>query len=317
MLAPVRNFEKPNVSYELRREKESSPSEIPYIDSPALIGQARCVKKRIVSRGRRGSELGICLLPFLFCVPLPLTGAPPPGAVSAFEAYIANVEGRIDQQHLSPSAFSAPAASDPESAKTRVRQGQVIIERLTPVAGAELPGALLHHWRGTAFVQGATAADFGQLLRGFDSYPKYFSPQVVQAKVLSHDGDHFVASMRVRQRHFLTVVMDATYDVTFGWLDAERGYSISRSTRIAEIDSPGTIAERSLSDGEEHGFLWRLTTYWTWEERDGGLYLQIEAVSLSRSVPRGLGWLVAPYAESIPRESLDFTLRSVCSALRK
>ena len=52
--------------------------------------------------------------------------------------------------------------------------------------------------------------------------------------------------MRVRQRHVITVVMDTVYDVTFGRLDAQHGYSISRSTRISEIDSPGTGGERVL-----------------------------------------------------------------------
>ena len=46
--------------------------------------------------------------------------------------------------------------------------------------------------------------------------------------------------MRVRQKHVITVVMDTAYDVTFARLDVQHGYSISRSTRIAEIDAPGT-----------------------------------------------------------------------------
>ena len=75
------------------------------------------------------------------------------------------------------------------------------------------------------------------------------------------------AWMRVRQRHVITVVMDTTYDVTFGQLDARHGFSISKSTRIAEIDSAGTDAERALNASEEHGFLWRLNTYWSYEER--------------------------------------------------
>ena len=75
--------------------------------------------------------------------------------------------------------------------------------------------------------------------------------------------------------------------------------------------------ERTLSANEEHGYLWRMNTYWSYEERDGGLYLQIEAVSLTRSIPHGLGWAVRPYIESIPRESLEFTLRSACNGLRK
>jgi hypothetical protein len=123
--------------------------------------------------------------------------------------------------------------------------------------------------------------------------------------------------MRVRQRHVLTVVMDTTYDVAFGRLDALHGYSLSHSTQIAEIDSPGTDHERALSPSEEHGFLWRLNTYWSCEERDGGLYMQIESVSLTRSIPAGLGWAIGPFVSSVPRESLEFTLRSTGNALRK
>jgi hypothetical protein len=115
----------------------------------------------------------------------------------------------------------------------------------------------------------------------------------------------------------ITVVMDATYDVMFGQLDAHHGYSISRSTQINEIGLPGTKLEHALAPEQEHGFLWRLNTYWSYEERDGGLYLQIEAVSLTRSIPRGLGWVIGPYIESIPRESLEFTLRSACKAIQK
>ena len=115
--------------------------------------------------------------------------------------------------------------------------------------------------------------------------------------------------MRVRQKHVITVVMDATYDIGFGRLDARHGFSISRSTRISEIGEAGTGKERVLGSSEEHGFLWRLNTYWSYEERDGGLYVQIETISLSRAIPAGLGWALRPYVESVPRESMEFTLR--------
>ena len=120
--------------------------------------------------------------------------------------------------------------------------------------------------------------------------------------------------MRVRQKHVITVVMDTTYDVTFGRLSPTAGCSHSLSTKIAEIEGSGTPSERVLSAGENHGYLWRQNTYWTYEERDGGLYLQIESVSLTRSIPLGLGWAVGPFVESVPRDSLEFTLRAVCRA---
>ncbi len=171
----------------------------------------------------------------------------------------------------------------------------------------------MHHWRGTAFAPGATAADLERLLKDFNTYPLIFSPEVLQARAQTQNGDHFQAWMRVRQQHVLTVVMDTSYDVTFGRLDAQHGYSISRSTRISEIDSKG----HALKASQEQGFLWRQNTYWSYEERDGGLYMQVESISLTRSIPAGFAWAVGPFVESVPRESLEFTLRSACDGLRK
>jgi hypothetical protein len=245
----------------------------------------------------------------------PLLEQPTPSATTSYDSYIHALETRLGQQHRASSAFLAPL-SVPQ-ADTRLRNGEFLVENLTPTSGPELPGALLFHWRGTNFVAGANAADFERLLRDFNAYPKTFSPQVLQAAVLSQDGDHLLFRMRVRQHHVLTVVLDTTYEVTFRRLDHHTGYSLSRSTQISEIESAGTPSEKTLSPFQAHGFMWRLNTYWTWEERDGGLYLQIESVSLTRSIPPGLGWMVRPFVESIPRESLEFTLRSAARALRK
>jgi hypothetical protein len=242
---------------------------------------------------------------------------PTPAAVAAFNVYTQSVESRLNQQHRSAGAFVVLPDSDPVSEATRLRRGELIIERLTPSTGAEVSGSLLHHWRGAAFVPGAKAQDFERLTQDFTAYPQYFAPQVLRAALIARNGDRMQASMRVRQQHLIPVVMDTGYDITYGRLDSQHGYSSSRSTRIAEIGSPGTSSERALNADEEHGFLWRLNTYWSYEEQDGGLYLQIEAVSLTRSIPRGLGWAIRPYAESIPRDSLEFTLRSTCNALRK
>jgi hypothetical protein len=240
---------------------------------------------------------------------------PAPAAVSAFNSYISTVEARLAQQHRSPNGFIVPV--NLRTVRDAPAQGELIIEQITPSTTADLPGAMLYHWRGTAFAPGAKAADFERLMKNFNAYPQKFPSSPPVKNPLQQQGDHFQVLMRVRQKHVITVVMDTAYDVTFARLDALRGYSISRSTQISEIDSPGTRHERALTSSEEHGFLWRLYTYWTYEERDGGLYMQIESVSLTRSIPTGLGWAIGPFVSSVPRESLEFTLRSTCNALRR
>jgi hypothetical protein len=217
--------------------------------------------------------------------------------VAGFDAYVRGVEARRAQQ---PGVMVSAAEWE------RLRRGEFVVERLVPADGGAVPGAMLHHWRGTAFLPGVSSGEFERVLQDFGAYPRVFAPEVLSAKVLGGSGDHVQVSMRVRQRHVITVVMDTSYDVTF-W----RGESVSRSTRGAEIAGAGTRDERTLSAAEEHGFLWRQNTYWSYAERDGGLVVQVESVSLSRAIPKGLGWAVGPW------ESLEFTLRSVCSALKK
>jgi hypothetical protein len=242
-------------------------------------------------------------------------GEPAPAAVSGFNSYVGGVELRLGRQRGSRDGFIAGVGSE---AGVRLLRGELIVEQLSPTDGGALPGALLHHWRGTAFVPGATTTDFEQLMRDFEDYPRQFSPQVLRASVVVTQRDGLLqASMRVRQEHVITVVMDTVYDIRYGRLDAQHGYSSSRSTRISEIDAAGTSKERVLSAAEEHGFLWRLNTYWSYEERDGGLYMQVESVSLTRSIPTGLGWVVRPFVGSVPRESLEFTLRATRDALKR
>jgi hypothetical protein len=264
-------------------------------------------------------------LPFLlFLLVLAATASraeePVPAATAAYNNYLVRLEGRLAQQHRAAATFIAGLDSPARLAGPH--QGQPVLEQLNSdqlnsPADADLPGALLHHWRGTAFIPGAHAADFEHLLRDFPAYPRVYAPQVVSARTLSTKGDRMQALMRVRQKHVLTVVLDTTYDVTFARLDPARGFSISHGTHVSEIADAGAAKERALSATEQHGFLWRIDTYWSWAEQDGGLYIQIESATLTRGIPRGLGWAIAPFIQSIPRESLEFTLRSTAAALAR
>ena len=252
----------------------------------------------------------------LGAVPTSAFAEPSAATTSTFNSFIGTLESRLARQHQSQATFLAPIASSAE-ADARLRRGELIVEPVTSPNPADFHGAMLHHWRGTAFAAGAKAADFERLMKDFNAYPRLYAPEVVSSKILTRQNGHFLTLMRVRQHHVITVVMDTTYDVTFAQLDPRHASSISRSTRISEIESPGTSSERALTPAEDHGILWRQNIYWSYEERDGGLYMQIESVSLSRSIPVGLGWAIGPFVESVPRESMEFTLRATCNALRK
>lgn len=241
---------------------------------------------------------------------------PTAAAVAGYDSYVRGLEGRLANQHRSDLGFLVGVDAVGGALRERLHGGEFVVDPVA-YAGPELPGAMLSHWRATAFVPGARAADFVRLMQDFGGYPKVFAPEVLSARVLGQTGGPTAMTMRVRQQHVITVVMDTAYAVSFGQLDAGHGFSASRSTQIGELASPGTRNEHVLRADEEHGFLWRQNTYWSYAERDGGLYVQVESVSLSRAVPHGLAWAVGPFVEKVPRESLEFTLRSVAKALRR
>jgi hypothetical protein len=241
-----------------------------------------------------------------------------PEATQAFDRYIAENERRIEREQSKPGSFLSvsrlPEAQRAE-AEARLRRGEILIEKQegTPV---RLPGALLHHWIGTVFVPGATLQSTLALVQDYDRLGRYYRPEVIDSRLLARHGDDFHIFMRLRKQKVITVVLDTEYDVHYGRLDSSHAYSRSRSTRVTEIANPGEKGEHALTEKDGHGFLWRLNSYWQFVQIADGVMVQCEAISLTRDVPAGLGWLIEPFVQSLPRESLEFTLRATRDAVR-
>ena len=54
-----------------------------------------------------------------------------------------------------------------------------------------------------------------------------------------------------------------------------------------------------------------MNSYWRFSEEENGVFVECESLSLSRSIPFGLAWLIGRYVDSVPRESLESTLLSI------
>ena len=227
----------------------------------------------------------------------------------AFEKYATAVEARLAAQHTRPDIYLATLDRDPH-----LRSGDLLIEPVaTGIPG--LDGALLHHWRAAAFVPNATAADMLALLRDYCRLPAHYAPEIVSSRVLADDGWTALLAVRLRQQRVFPLVFDAQYRVEAKLTAEDRGYSVSRSTHIWQLDSPGTPNERRRAPGQEDGFLWRLNSYWSFLQKPGGLLIECEAISLTRDIPRGLGWLIAPMVRDLPRQELQFTMEATKNAL--
>jgi hypothetical protein len=240
-----------------------------------------------------------------------------PQTLLAFTHYVEEAESGIRQQRSSPQTFltvdTLPAAERAQAIASLGR-GEIWIEKRGSTARS-IPGGLIHHWVGAAFIPGATLAQTLAVVQDYDHLPRYYSPQVVRSKLLSRHGNDFRISMRLRWHKIITAVLDTEYDVHYGQLDSTHQFGDSHSTLVRQIADAGGAGEHALPEGHDDGFLWRLNTYWRFVQTSRGVYVECEAISLTRDVPTGLGWLIGPFIESIPRESLEFTLRSTRSGV--
>jgi hypothetical protein len=242
-------------------------------------------------------------------------------ATRGFDRYVRLTEGRIQGELKPGGAFLwLDGLADPRrsEAYSRLQRGEVITARLLtddPSGQSSTRGALIHHWVGTVFIPGASLPQALALVQDYDHHSEYYKPEVQKSKTLEHAGVDFKVYLRLMQKKIITVVLDTEYTVHYQRVDSTRAVSSSFSTRISEVAHPGEANEQALPPGKDDGFLWRLNSYWRFSEANHGVYIQCEAVSLTRDIPAGLNWLVAPFIESIPKESLEFTLQSTRNAV--
>ena len=243
-----------------------------------------------------------------------------PNTVAAFERYVKLTEAIIDVSGA-PALWidTQPAARQREAADI-LRRGGVVVERMSTKDGrrdVEIPGGLVHHWVGTVFVPDGRLRDAVALLQDYDRHAEVYAPAVQRSKLLSRDGDRFTVSLRFFQKKVITVVLNSEHEAAFTRRAPGEVRSRIHSTRIAEVENPGTPAEREYPVGKDSGYLRRLNTYWRFVERDNGVYIQCESVTLTRPIPYGLGWAVGPFVTSVPRESLEFTLDTTRKTLQR
>jgi len=240
---------------------------------------------------------------------------------AAFDEYVQLTEARnAGELQRGAGRLWIDSLNDPQrtQAYEALKRGETKMQRLeTRNSGEKVgcPGGMIHHWAGVAFIPGAKLADVLRVLQDYNRHAQYYAPDVERSKTESQDGDHFRVFLRFRRHKVITVVLNTKHDIRYFHDSETQAHSRSSAVRIAEVENAGKNDEREKSPGEDGGFLWRMETWWRMEERDGGVYVQSEVVSLTRDIPAGLGWLIGPFVTSIPKETLTFTLDATRKAV--
>ena len=240
--------------------------------------------------------------------------------VAAFDRYIQATESQMDEE-LRNGHFLVMDRwnrQSRDSVSAQLRRGEIYVEHLRTLDDGQLiwiPHGLVHDWVGMAFIPGATLPKTLAVLRDYDNHQNIYKPEVRQSKLLEQHGNTTKTYLQFYSKSIVTVVLNANFTVDFTQVTSTRAETRSHSTRIAELDHAGEPQERELPVGKDHGYLWRLDSYWRLEEADGGVYIQVESIGLSRGVPRILAWLVNPLIYNIARSVMSNLLTATRKAV--
>ena len=243
-----------------------------------------------------------------------------PKTLEAFNRYVQVTEARIDKEVTRPGAFLyIEGLPEPKRSQALASaKGDVYMDRLQTkdASGSviEAPDGLIHHWIGAVLIPGVTLRQVLDLVQDYNHHQDIYKPEVVRSRLIRHEGDEYQIYYRLRKKKVITVTLNTNHDVQYIPGDATHCRSRSVATRIAEVANADQPGESEKPIGHDGGFLWRMNSYWRFEEKDQGVYVEVESISLTRDIPTGLGWIIKPFVTSIPRESLVMTLGSTRSA---
>jgi hypothetical protein len=181
----------------------------------------------------------------------------------------------------------------------------------------KIPSGVIHDWLGAAFIANTMLNQVLSFLRDYDRYKEFYAPTVIDSRVVARGNSEDRFSMVLMNKSlFLKAALDSDYQCTYVRVSNRRWYGTTESTRVQEIENYGAASQRALREGEGSGFIWRLFSITRFEERDGGVYVELEAIALSRDIPSSLRWILEPIVSRISRTSLITSLRQTEAAVR-
>jgi hypothetical protein len=230
--------------------------------------------------------------------------------VQAWDAYLQAAKARNHKSLADGASFLSA-----ESAK--LRQGEIIVSPARPNVPVKVPSGLIHDWVGAIFIPNASIGDLMRVVRDYDHYQEIYTPNVIGSKAIETGECEDRFSMVIMNKSFFAKsALDTDHRSTFIRVNEQHGYSTSETTRVQELADYGAPSQHLLPEDRGTGIIWRLYSFARYEERDGGVYVELEAIALSRDVPAALRWVVDPVVRRVSRSALTTSLQQTADAAR-
>jgi hypothetical protein len=236
--------------------------------------------------------------------------------VQAWDTYVRAANTRVEERASGRSPFLW-VDENPERVQ-RVRAGEILVAPMDSDNPRKVPHGLIHDWIGAMFLPNAKLDDVMGVLHDYDHYKDFYKPLVVKSKLLERTQDHEKVTLLMMQKAFsVTAAVETENEVLIVRPDANRAYSLSNSVRVQEIANCGQPGEHALPEGQGPGYVWREFSVSRLEQGDGGVYVEIETIAMSRGIPVMLRWMIKPLVENLPRKIMLATLTDTRDAVNQ
>jgi hypothetical protein len=239
-----------------------------------------------------------------------------PVTIQAWDQYIRSVDARTQSRANGQRPFLW--ADETKDRRVRLQKGEVLVAPMVERGTQVVPEGLIHDWIGAAFLPRTSLERLIQFFGDYEGFRKYYRPSLVKSRLLSCSSDESDFAMTWQHSVlFVVAAIEARFRTHYSVLDAHRGYSVGAATDIFEIANYGRNNESLLPPGTGHGYIWRLHTVTRYEERDSGVYLEMEVTALTRPIPNSLHWLVVPMVSRLSINSMATMLRQTRDAVKQ
>jgi hypothetical protein len=234
--------------------------------------------------------------------------------VTAWDDYLQTANANL-QDRVRPGGSFLWTFEDAGRA-VKVHGGEIVVVPAPGQNPKKVPGGLIHHWMGAMFVPHLKLDDILGVTRDYDHYKEFYRPSVVESKVIARsNADDKFSILLMNKGLFLKSALDADYKAANVRLDEHRLYSVTSTTRVQEVEEYGRPGQYREPEGEGRGYIWKLYSIARLEEREDGVYVELEAIALSRDIPGAMRILVDPIVRRVSRNSLLISLQQTGEAV--
>jgi hypothetical protein len=234
--------------------------------------------------------------------------------LKAWAEYIRNADLRMQARLDGHSPFLW--IDESPDRRQRTGQGEIVVAPAIAQGMNHVPSGLIHHWIGGIFIPHSTIQSVSAVTHDYSRYKDFYKPVVVDSRLISCDASEQKFSMVWQTKVLVTTAaMTGEYQVRDFRVDEHHGYSISDTIKVREIENYGKPGEQILPAGTGNGFIWRLHGISRYEERNGGVYLEREAIALTRDIPFSLRWFVSSIINRLSTSSLTTSMQQTRDAV--